>query len=162
MYSITFLQATDSSTGVNRNINSTIDEQCATNLSYSGLTVCKEELKSLSNCLPSYNDGNGVFIQSNQSENFFLLLDALNSTSNECRDVALPFFCVYFFGLCDSTGKAYRPSYRQCVDISTNLCATEWLLIGNISNLTLPNCESFPNETVLTDTCVENKSNSKL
>ena len=115
-------------------------------------TVCRQELKSLSSCLPSYNADDSVVVQSDQSQTVGPLLNALNAfASDDCKAVALPFLCVYFFGLCDSTGKAYRPSSSQCTEISTGVCAREWTLASNseFPGATLPDCSSFPDETVL-------------
>ena len=125
---------------------------CPSMLPYSG-SVCKQELTALSKCLPSRLLWNDVLIRSDQSEIVRPLLDALGSASDDCKAAALPFLCVYFFGLCDSTGKAYRPSSSQCTEISTGVCAREWTLASNFLGATLPDCASFPNETILIESC---------
>ena len=134
-------------------------------ITYDG-TVCKQELKSLSSCLPHYNaqpDGS-VLVQSDQSETVRPLLKALDAFADvECRAAALPFLCVYFFGLCDSTGKAYRPSSSQCTEISTGVCAIEWAFASSFpGDMTLPDCASFPDKTKLVGSCNNMMGNTTL
>ena len=134
----------------------TVGETCSPVISYDG-TVCRQELSVLANCFPDTEQDGIVRIQSDQTETFHPLLDALNAfASDDCKAAALPFLCVYFFGLCDSTGKAYRPSSSQCTEISTGVCATEWALASNFAGVTLPECSSFPDETMLTGSCDSN------
>ena len=122
---------------------------CSSTLPYDG-TVCRHELSVLTNCLPDTEQDGFVHIQSDQTETVGPLLDILKAFANDdCKAAALPFLCVYFFGLCDSTGKAHRPSSSQCTEISTGVCAREWTLASDFPGATLPDCSSFPDETVL-------------
>ena len=133
---------------------------CSSTLPYDG-TVCRHELSVLTNCLPDTEQDGFVHIQSDQTETVGPLLDILKAfASDDCKAAALPFLCVYFFGLCDSTGKAYRPSSSQCTKISTGVCASEWALASNFPGVILPECSSFPDETVLMETCDNMESKS--
>ena len=94
--------------------------------SYDG-TLCREILEMIRNCIQDFTPTDQLFIQSDQSETVRPLLNTLNTFgSDDCKAIAVPFLCVYFFGLCDSSGKAYRPSSSQCtIEISVLECALE-------------------------------------
>ena len=67
----------------------------------------------------------------------------LIGASPECEAVALPFYCLYLFGLCDASGKLHHPSRDDCLRVSTEVCATEWATASSLSPTLLPECESF-------------------
>ena len=80
-----------------------------------------------------------------------LLLNSLRDfvrPSHECRAAVEPFLCLNSFGLCDSSGVAYRTSFEECVFISTDVCAPEWPRANNlliqVGLSPLPECTSFP------------------
>ena len=61
----------------------------------------------------------------------------------DCRLVALPFLCQYYFPLSDCTsGKICSASREDCVRISTTKCALPWMLAGD-SSVKLPDCQSL-------------------
>ena len=113
---------------------------------------CRDSLIFLQNCL-SFNDtsDSDVYIAEGldtaeldeQIANFKAGLRFISATP-ECEDLALPFFCLYLFGLCDASGKLHQPSRDECIHISTDICAVEWATaIDLLPENTLPQCESF-------------------
>ena len=130
-------------------------EMCPSALSYDG-AVCRMELQSWRQCLPNADHNGSILVQQDVAQEIENLISALESpflgASDDCKAAVLPFLCVYFFGLCDSTGKAYRPSSSQCTEISTGVCAREWT-IGTSFGIPLPECSSLPDESVLAETC---------
>ena len=136
---------------------------CKSTVPYNGST-CQIELQSLQACLPvSGPTSSGmIHVQRDQTEAVGPLLDILKAfASDDCKAAALPFLCVYFFGLCDSTGKAHRPSSSQCTEISTGVCASEWALASNFPNVILPDCATFPDKTILMASCGNNSSSTE-
>ena len=104
--------------------------------------------------------------------NFLELDTPFFRISSKCREVAVPLLCLFFFGpVCDSRGVAYRPSFTECLQVSTNasLCANEWQL-AQAFDVELPDCHSdkFTNDlppsiicTVLeAENATDNPSNS--
>ncbi len=66
--------------------------------------------------------------------------------STECLDAVDPFFCLYYFGLCDSSGNLFQPSTETCVTISTDICQREWSIAANF--ITLPTCDMFGEQLI--------------
>lgn len=74
----------------------------------------------------------------------------LFADSKKCAELEIPFMCVYYFGtMCDSTGRPYQLSKKQCLKLSQGVCKKEWELAANY----VPDCNSNAfSETELT-TC---------
>ena len=117
-------------------------------------SACHEDLLSLQGCLPDRLGSRDVYISATdqeaveaQANNLLNNLDLLNP-SPECRAAVQPFLCLYLFGLCDSRGAAYQPTFEECVLISTDVCATEWATANRFLTAlgmpSLPECTSFP------------------
>ena len=120
-------------------------------------SACREDLLSLQGCLPDRLGSRDVYISATdqeaveaQANNLLNNLDLLNP-SPECRTAVQPFLCLYLFGLCDSRGAAYQPTFEECVLISTGVCATEWdtanSFLRTLGLPSLPGCTSFPSTT---------------
>ncbi len=63
------------------------------------------------------------------------------SPSTECLDAVDPFICLYYLGLCDSSGNLFEPSTETCATISTDICQREWSTAKMF--VTLPTCDMF-------------------
>ena len=133
----------------------TTGEQCSTPIPYNG-TVCRNELQSFANCLPNTNQrgtNNAILIQIDQLERIEQLLrDFSRIARPDCMAAAVPFLCLNTLGLCDDTGRGYSLSSSQCIELSTGVCQMEWDL-AKLASRPLPDCESFPEETVLVESC---------
>ena len=91
----------------------------------------------------------GVLVQRNQESTANRLVSGLRliKPSPECQRVALPFFCLYLFGLCDkSSGVSIYPTIGQCEEIRDVICPTEWATLLRIG-YNLPDCKIFPMES---------------
>ena len=91
----------------------------------------------------------GVLVQRNQESTANQLVSGLGliKPSPECQRVALPFFCLYLFGLCDkSSGISIRPTIGQCEEIRDVICPTEWATALRFG-FNLPDCKIFPMES---------------
>ena len=115
--------------------------------------ACQNYLLTFQGCLPDRQSSSYVYIsaadQEERERQALQILDGLTTlgATPECRTVAEPFICLYLFGLCDSSGMVYAPSYEDCVLISTDLCASEWAMANRFLPLlgqpSLPECRSF-------------------
>ena len=126
---------------------------CSSGVVYTQPT-CQEFLLPLQSCLPDRLSSRNVYISATdqeaveaQASQLFSRLGDLNP-SPECRAAVQPFLCLYLFGLCDSRGTAYQPTFEECVLISTDVCESEWMLANSFLALLqlppLPECTSFP------------------
>ena len=114
-------------------------------------SVCRETLQS---CLD--RDFSDIYISSNVNQDEAedtarLLADGLEQfgASEECKKSALPFFCLYLFGLCDGNGTVpHTPSASDCLHISTDVCSREWQIGSTL--VTLPECSELPDQAQLT------------
>ena len=127
---------------------------CSSNAVYTQ-DACQDYLLTLQGCLPNRQGSSDVHVsatdQVETERQVNLLLNSLNtliSPSPECRAAVEPFLCLNSFGLCDSSGVAYGPSFEDCVFISTVVCASEWSransLLIQFGLSPLPECVSFP------------------
>ena len=127
---------------------------CSSNVVYTQ-DACQDYLLTLKGCLPNRQSSSDVYVSAtDQVETEGLVSPLLNSLntfirpSPECRAAVEPFLCSYLFGLCDSSGVAYGPSFEGCVFISTDVCASEWSransLLIQVGLSPLPECASFP------------------
>ena len=121
-------------------------------LVYTG-AACQNYLQTLRGCLSDRQSSSYIYVSATDQEEMerqsVQILDGLTTlgATPECRAVAEPFLCLYLFGLCDSSGMVYAPSYEDCVLISTDLCASEWAMANRLLPLlglpSLPECRSF-------------------
>ena len=130
------------------------DLMCSSNVVYTQ-AACQDYLLTLQGCLPDRQSSGDVYVSAtDQVETEGQVNELLNGLRNfirpspGCRAAVEPFLCLYFFGLCDSSGVAYEPSFEECVFISTDICASEWVQANNLLTLgglsPLPECISFP------------------
>ena len=130
------------------------DLMCPSNAVYTQ-DACQDYLLTLQGCLPNRQSSSDVYVsaidQVETEGQVNLLLNGLRDfvrPSPECQAAVEPFLCLYLFGLCDSSGVAYGPSFEECVFISTDVCASEWSransLLIQVGLSPLPECASFP------------------
>ena len=125
---------------------------CSSGVVYTQPT-CQEFLLPLQGCLPDRMSSRDVYISASnqeaveaQASELLSGLDLLGP-SPECRAAVQPFLCLYLFGLCDSRGRAYQPTFEECTLISTDVCESEWATANSFLALrgsSLPECTSFP------------------
>eukprot|EP00731_Ephydatia_muelleri_P010669 Em0005g1255a len=120
---------------------------CQLYTSYS--SFCYPFLTQSASCIPSLINRSGLYIAPSvdlqQSESTASQIQSFQDfLSPQCKEVALPFLCLYLFPLCDDNQTTYLPSMAQCISISTDICRTEWLLASSLVN-NLPVCSKLPN-----------------
>ena len=141
-------------TGMCSNWVTQTDSMCSSNVVYTQ-DACQDYLLTLQGCLPNRQGSRDVYVsvadQVETEGQVNLLLNGLRNfirPSHECQAAVEPFLCLYLFGLCDSSGVAYEPSFEECVFISTDVCASEWTRANNlliqVGRSPLPECASFP------------------
>ena len=129
------------------------DAVCSSNVVYTQV-ACQDYLLTLQGCLPNRQSSGDVYVAvTNQTEiegqvnQLLYNFSTFIRPSPGCRAAVEPFLCLYLFGLCDSSGVAYEPSFEECVFISTDICASEWAEANNLLTLAglspLPECTSF-------------------
>ena len=113
---------------------------CSSGMVYTQPT-CPENLPSLQCCLPDRLSSRDVYISATnpeaveaQANELLSGLDLLDP-SQECRAAVQPFLCLNLFGLCDSHGTAYQPTFEERVFVSTDVCESEWVLANNCVHL---------------------------
>ena len=111
---------------------------------------CRDTLASLQSCLPNETSSDvyiaeGLDVAELESQISVLEggLGFIQATP-ECVAVAIPFFCLYLFGVCDASGRYYQPPHNDCISVSTDICKTEWIEATRF-NFPLPQCEILPN-----------------
>ena len=117
---------------------------------YEGQT-CKEALLGVQNCLPDRIGSDDVYIpfdrdqEEIENQAALIIERGLNAigASPECKERAIPFLCVYYFGLCDSSGVEYQSSIEECTSVSTGICEAEWITANLFLPGQLPLCESL-------------------
>ncbi len=94
---------------------------------------------------------NGILVLNDASEQAAQFIGALQAFGTpECVMAAEPFLCLYLFGgVCDGNGTHFLPTREECLEISTEVCRTEWELAGN-AMVTLPNCAILPGQDFIT------------
>ena len=118
---------------------------------YTG-AVCRDTLQLHQQCLANSYSGSEVYIPSDRDQQQLeqqvtLLIAGLQSLapSPECSEAAIPLICLFYFGLCDSSGELQLPSATQCETVSNRTCAREFQLATAIlSSDVLPQCENLP------------------
>ena len=134
----------------------TSNQMCSSQYVYKG-TVCHDVLQQYRNCFLDARANQSVLILPSKSTVGSTVMEKIEivklfALSEECRRLAIPLLCLYYFGpLCDTRGVAYRVSTAQCLQLSTGVCKREWELAEEY----VPDCYSnnFGNDTVLTATC---------
>ena len=88
-----------------------------------------------------------MLIVKNEEATASLLINELKSAgaSAECISKAVPFFCLYLFGLCGLSGVSIQPTSSQCEEIRDGQCQQQWMLLQRLGS-DLPDCASFPAE----------------
>lgn len=133
-------------------------------------TICGSTLKSLQDCSPDYSDtSEKVFIASGgnqyiKEEHVKQLLSGLQllSPSPECQAAIAPLLCSYYFGICDSTGDLYLPTFKECETVATGICANEFKsAVDLLGRENLPNCELLPVTSDSLDSEVEPVTSGK-
>ena len=112
--------------------------------------ACRAILQNYQGCLINGYNNSEIYIPSNrdqvqleqQASQVMTGLQFLNP-SQGCEEVAMPFLCFYFFGLCDSSGQVQLPSSEQCEMVSSETCANEIETVTTLFGSFLQ-CESLP------------------
>lgn len=143
----------------------TSDQICSLPFIYKG-TVCHDVLQQYRNCFPDVHvrENESVLIPTSKSTIGSSVMEKIEvvklfALSEECRRLAIPLLCLYYFGpLCDTRGVAYKVSTAQCLKLSTGVCEREWKLAEGY----VPDCYShtFGNNTVLTAACHFHQGNN--
>ena len=110
-------------------------------------SVCENSLVNIlssMNCDPDL--GERILVQQNDESTASQILFGLDNfikPSPECRELVVPFLCLYQFGLCDTSGIFIQPTIGQCEEIRDVVCRTEWATFQGFG-VDLPDCEIFP------------------
>ncbi len=102
-------------------------ETCSSPVSYTG-TICRDELRSITQCLPNDSRTVDLLVGSDSSlQQAQAVVGSLELfASPECVAAATPLLCVYLFeGVCDDRGVRYLPSREECTEISATVCKTD-------------------------------------
>ena len=93
-------------------------------------------------------EGNILVKQNDEStaSQILLGLDNFIKPTPECRELVVPFLCLYQFGLCDMSGIFIQPTIAQCEEIRDVVCRTEWATALRFG-IDLPDCGIFPMES---------------
>jgi hypothetical protein len=123
--------------------------------------ICRTFLAARQSCIPGRENSAEILVVLTESQQaiFEQGLSALRpflSTSPECGDELLEFFCLEA-GLCDPAGVIQRTSRQECERITTRTCATEFqqvlpILQGGGLDVA---CDTFPEES---SACTTSKS----
>ena len=63
--------------------------------------------------------------------------------NDQCVEDGLEFFCNAIDFLCDGSTNNSLSLSEECIQIRDSKCATEWRIVENFVNITLPNCSNF-------------------
>ncbi len=68
----------------------------------------------------------------------------------DCREVAIPFLCHYYFPIKQcTTGDVYTVTQEDCTQISNTVCRTPWNLAITLGyGDKIPNCDSLPPRSI--------------
>ena len=128
-------------------------------------SVCKNslvEILSSINCDTADLGGNILVQQNDEStaSQILLRLDNFLNPSPECRELVVPFLCLYQFGLCDMSGIFIQPTIGQCEKIRDVVCRNEWTTVLRFG-IDLPDCGIFPTESPSCPVLNESVTNGK-
>ena len=76
-----------------------------------------------------------------------------------CMQEAVPFICLYAYGVCSSSGIYLQPTSSQCEELRDSLCRVEWEAAINIG-IALPYCGDFPD--MLSARCLDSNNSTHL
>ena len=113
-------------------------------------SVCENSLVDILSSMNCDTDhGGSILVQQNDESTASQIvfgLDNFLNPSPECRELVVPFLCLYQFGLCDMSGIFIQPTIGQCEEIRDVVCRTEWATVLRFG-IDLPDCEIFPTES---------------
>ena len=112
---------------------------CASAFPYTG-DICKEELLSQKENFFLEYQSSDILVLRNISISAVEQMDALSS---ECREVSMPFLCLYFSGgICDENGTYLIATRETCTEISNGACHDEF----KEAHSEIPDCSVLPEE----------------
>ena len=115
---------------------------CASAFPYTG-NICKEELLSQKENFFLEHQSSDVLVLRNISISAVEQMDAISS---ECREVSMPFLCLYFSGgICDENGTHLITTRETCTEISNGACHEEFRE-AHSEGLNIPDCSVLPEE----------------
>ena len=127
---------------------------------YSG-EVCNGVLTSLQMCFsgettpPAALNIPGSLIDQQRGERDAMdLVNGLSilNPSPQCREAIMPFLCLFFFSLCDSSNHLHTILREDCLELRDDICAEEWsLAVGFLGAGVLPVCEELSDDA---DECI--------
>ena len=123
------------------------NQTCSTTLIQN--SVCKNSLVDILSSMNCDTDLRGsILVQQNDESTASRIVFGLNiiNPSPECRELVVPFLCLYLFGLCDMSGIFIQPTIGQCEEIRDVVCRTEWVTALRLG-IDLPDCENFRMES---------------
>ena len=71
--------------------------------------------------------------------------------ASQCNNDTLSFFCDAALLLCDDNSSPVN-LIEECKEVRDNKCASEWRIVENFFNKSIPDCTSFTKDGVLTFT----------
>ena len=124
------------------------NQTCSTTLTEN--SVCENSLVDILSSMNCDTDlGESILVQQNDESTARQILFGLNNLikpSSECRELVVPFLCLYQFGLCDTSGIFIQPTIGQCEEIRDVVCRTEWATALRFG-IDLPDCRILPMES---------------
>ena len=115
---------------------------CVSAFPYTG-DICKEELLSQKENFFLEDQSSDVLVLRNISISAVEQIDAI---SPECREVSIPFLCLYFSGgICDKNGTHLIATRETCEEINNGACHMEFKETGS-GGLNIPDCSVLPKE----------------
>ena len=127
--------------------NPNLSATCPTTLTEN--SVCESSLVDILSSMNCDTDfGRSILIQQNDESTASQIVFGLNfiKPSPECRELVVPFLCLYLFGLCDTSGIFIQPTMGQCEEMRDVVCRTEWATALRFG-INLPDCGIFPMES---------------
>ena len=112
-------------------------------------SVCENSLVDILSSMNCDTDlGGNILVKQNDESTASQILFGLDiiNPSPECRELVVPFLCLYQFGLCDMSGIFIQPTIGQCEEIRDVVCPTEWATALGFG-IDLPDCGIFPMES---------------
>ena len=95
-------------------------------------------------------------IDQETSEGTAARLVTLLKPSEQCTEGIVPFLCLSFFSLCDSSNTLHTILRSPCLDLRDDICAMEWARAAAfVGSDALPVCEDL---TDVMDDCIGNSS----
>lgn len=125
------------------------DYNCST-LTHYTQGICLDPLKEVlaaHNCKP--NPDGSIQVVVNGEKRAKQLIQTLNiiTAKPSCKEVVVPFLCLYFNGLCSEVDTILYITSDDCKRIRDVDCVKEWELAVNFAKVKgekLPSCDDFP------------------